>query len=158
MKFKKIALAGLISALVAAPAFSDGHLTEEDLTKAMKARQAHMQLYAFNLGILGGMAQGEVEYNADVAQAAADRLAALATMNQGAYWLPGSDSDSLEGSRALPAIWEPGSKAGEIGAGMAEGALAMQAAASTGVEGIQANMRAVGGACGACHEDYRKPR
>ena len=117
-----------------------------------------MQLYSFNLCILGAMAQAKIDYDADAAQAAADRLAALATMNQGAYWLPGSDSDSLEGSRALPAIWEPGSKAGEIGAAMAEAAMAMQAAAGTGLEGVQANMRALGGACGACHEDYRKPR
>ena len=31
------------------------------------ARQSHMQLYAHNLGILGGMAQGKMDYDADAA-------------------------------------------------------------------------------------------
>ena len=158
MTFTRIALIGLLSLGAGATALADGHITQDDLKNAMNARKAHMQLYGFNLGILGNMAQGKADYDADAAQAAADRLVALATMNQGAYWLPGSDSDSLEGTRALPAIWEEGSMAGQIGMNLAEGALAMQAAAGDGLEALQANMRGVGAPCGACHEDYRKPR
>lgn len=158
MIVKRIALAGLLSAAVAAPAFSEGHATPEQLNAAMSARQAQMQLYSFNLGYLGGVAKGEIAYDAEAAQAAANNLAALSTLSQRGYWLPGTDSDSLEGSRALPAIWEPGSTAQAEGMKLAEASAAMAAVAGDGVEAIQAQMRALGGSCGSCHELYRKPR
>ena len=37
---------------------------------AVKARQSAMTLYSFNLGLLGGMAKGDIEYDADAASAA----------------------------------------------------------------------------------------
>jgi len=90
------------------------------------------------------------------AQAAADSIAALATMSQAGYWLPGSDSESLEGSRALPAIWAADSEAMAAGQAMAEAAIAMQAAAGTDLAALQGAMGALGGACGGCHKPYRQ--
>ena len=100
---------------------------------AAKARQSHMQLYAHNLGILGSMAKGEVEYNADAASGAANNLAALSTMYQGSYWVPGTSNAELgDETRALPAIWESGSTAGQIGGSLAEAAAALAAVAGDG--------------------------
>lgn len=148
-------LFGVASAsIVATAVFAGGHSTPE--TQAMNARQAHMQLYSFNLGTLGAMAKGDVEFDADVAQGAADNLAALASFSQGGYWLPGTSSDDIEGSRALPAIWEMGDDAMQKGLAMVEAANAMAAAAGT-LEGVQGAIGAVGGACGACHKAYRAP-
>ena len=126
---------------------------------AVKARKAHMQLYAFNLGVLGGMAKGEIDYDADTAQGAANNLAALSTLNQRRYWPPGTSMDELgDETEALPAIWQEGSKAGEIGGQLAEAAANLAAVAGDGQEALGAAMGPVGGACGTCHKGYRKPQ
>lgn len=149
---KRISLAIAATAVVATTAFAGGH----NGNPAVKARQAHMQLYAFNLGILGGMAQGKVDYDADAASAAASNLAALTSMSLGAYFPEGTDSDSIEGTRALPALWAdmPGVMAEATA--LAEAAAAMEIAAGNGVEAIQGAMGPLGGTCGSCHESYRK--
>lgn len=151
---KKILGLGGAMALTATMALAGGHATPE--AQAVKARQAAMQLYAFNLGILGGMAKGDTEYNADAAQAAADNLAALTTMNQMAMWPQGTDSDAMEGSRALPALWQNFPDVSEKGKALAMAAAAMAENAGS-LDGIRANIGAVGGACGACHKAYRAP-
>ena len=53
--------------------------------KAIKARQAMFQLYSFNIGILGAMAKGEREYDADVAREAAENLQAAANLGQSQF-------------------------------------------------------------------------
>jgi cytochrome c556 len=143
-----------ISAIAVSTALSAGLATaqQDPLTAAVKARQSHMQLYAFNLGQLGAMAQGAVAFDAGAAQAAADNLVALTSLNQMAYWLPGTEAGAVEGSRAKPELWSNFDMA--IVGAMGEAALAMQAAAGT-LEGVQGAMGALGGACGACHEAYR---
>ena len=126
---------------------------------AVKARKAHMQLYAHNLGILGGMAKGEVEYDAEAASAAANNLAALSTLSQRTYWAPGTSTAELgEETRALPAIWEEGSKAAEIGGQLAEAAAALAAVAGDGQEALGPAMGGVGQACGACHKAYQQSK
>lgn len=149
-----LALAGTLGTV----AISDGH-GDKAAMAAAKARQAQMQLYSFNLGILGAMAKGTVEYNADAASAAAGNLASLSSLNQMAMWVPGSDSDTLgDASRALPAVWAEGSKAQAIGMEMASASAAMAEVAGTGLDGVRGAIGAVGKTCGACHDDYRKPK
>lgn len=154
---KKHITIGLTMAAVAfaGVAYAGGH----GGNPAVKARKAHMQLYAFNLGVLGGMAKGEIEYNAETAQGAANNLAALSSLNQARYWPQGTSMDELgEATEALPAIWQEGSKAGEIGGQLAEAAVALAAVAGDGREALGGAMGAVGKACGTCHEGYRKPK
>lgn len=141
-----ITLGGLASA--------DGHISDEQIQAAMKARQAHMQLYSFHLGTLGGMAQESIPFDAAAAQTAAESLAAMAALDQSGYWLPGSDSDSVEGSRALPAIWADGS---DIGAkAMAFRDVATSLPGSVGdLDALKASVGQIGGACGDCHKAYR---
>lgn len=143
--------AGLI-AFSAGLAFAGGH----GGNPAVKARKAHMQLYSHNLGILGGMAKGEIEYDASQAEAAASNLAALSTLNQRSYWTPGTSRDDLgEETRALAAIWAEGSNAAEIGGQLAEAAASLAAVAGDGREAIGPALGPVGKACQDCHEDYR---
>ena len=149
-----IALALACGVAVAGTAFAGSHAGNPAVT----ARKAHMQLYSFNLGTLGAMAKGEMEYDAEAASAAASNLASLASLSQRGYWTPGTSSDDLPGeSRALPAIWEPGSTAGEIGASFAEAAAALAAVAGDGKDAMAAAMGAVGKGCGDCHKAYRAP-
>ena len=123
---------------------------------AVKARKAHMDLYAFNLGTLGAMAKGSVDFDAAAAQAAADNLVALTSVNQMAYWLPGTSNADMEGTRALPAIWAEGSDVGDKAKALVDAAMAMQAGAGS-LDGVRGAMGAVGGACGGCHKAYRAP-
>lgn len=151
MKFKTrtIATTAIIVAL------AGGALAQSAVDGAIKARKAHMQLYAFNLGPLGAMAKGEMPYDAEAATAAANNLVALTELDGSRYWPEGSAQGEAEGSRALPAIWESGSdvgaKAGDLKTAVAD----LASAAGTDLESLQAAMGPVGAACGACHKAYR---
>lgn len=124
---------------------------------AVKARQAHMSLQAYNLGIVGAMAQGKAEYDAEAASAAAENLAALTKLNMSSYWAPGTSNADIMDTRALPAIWEdlPGVM-GKIET-LRAAADTLAADAGNGLDALKAALGPVGGACGACHEAYRAP-
>lgn len=150
--FKKFALASAAFALVATAVFAQS----QGPNPSVLARQSHMRLNAFNLGILGAMAQQKADYDATSAQAAADNLVTLATLSMGAYFPEGTDSASIEGTRALPAIWSDMAGVAKAASNEHEAALAMQAAAGQGLEALQGAMGALGGACGGCHQNYRQ--
>jgi cytochrome c556 len=115
-------------------------------------------LYSFNLNILGGMAKGEVDYDAEAASAAAANLAAVSKLNQMAYWPPGTDSESVDGSRTLAKAWDNVPDLIEKGTALATAASAMEAAAGTDLASLQSAMGPLGGTCSACHKAYRVPR
>lgn len=130
----------------------DGPSPEE---RAVNARQSHMRLYQHNLGTLGGMAQGSVEFDAVSAQAAADNLNHLVQLSHQGYWLPGTSSEEIEGTRASPAIWENMEDFEAKHAALQEAVAALQEAAGTDQASLGAAMGGVGQACGSCHENYR---
>lgn len=148
-----ILIAGAAAVTLASMAFADGHA---DVNPAVTARQAHMQLYAHNLGILGGMAQGKADYDADAAQRAADNMVTLVSINQQSYWPMGTDNATIEGTKALPALWENFDNVMAIGADFSAAADAMAAVAGTDLASLQGAMRDLGGACSACHREYRQ--
>ena len=154
MKFKTTVALGAASLLAATFAFADSHV-DPAIAGAIKARQAHMDLYAFNLGTLGAMAQENIPYDADAAAAAAGNLAMLASLNQSNYWPQGSDT-SIEGSRALPALWENIPDAIAKGEALATAAAALAEVAGTDLASLQGAFGPVGGACGDCHRAYRQ--
>ena len=125
--------------------------------KAIKARQALMQLYSFNLGILGGMAKGDIDYDADAATAAADNLLSAVSMNQSAMWPAGSHSEDAANrkNRALEAIWTTYPKITEKSKAMVTAATDMQAAAGNGLDALKGAMGGAGKSCKGCHDDFR---
>lgn len=151
-----LATAALAALGVTGAAIGASH-AEADVKGAIEARQSLMHLYAFNLGPLGAMAKGEMEYDAEAAQRAATNLATLASVDQGAMWPMGSDSEQAEGSRALPAIWEEGSDIDAKLGALREATEALAGTAGDGIEAVRAGLGPVGGACGACHKAYRAP-
>lgn len=158
MKFTVMSIGGAVAAaVIATAAIGDGH-ADKAIAAAVKARQAQMSLYAFNLGLLGGMAKGTIEYDADAATAAASNLASLSQLDQSRLWPKGSDNQSLgnDVTEALPAIWESGSTAGEKGMALATAAVALEGAAGGGLDSLRGAMGAVGKSCGGCHESYRQ--
>ena len=96
-----------------------------EFDRQIKARQAVMQLYAFNLGQLGAMAKGDVAYDAEKASAAAANLDALVNMKNGAMWPQGSHMKANPGvTWAKEENWTMYPKAAEKG-------MALKAAAAT---------------------------
>lgn len=153
--FVGLALAGSLAGATIALAQSE---PDKVIAAAVKARQAQMTLYAFNLGLLGGMAKGAIDYDADAASKAAGNLAALTATDQSRLWPQGSDEMSIDGTRALPAIWDNIPDVIAKSAALTEAAAAMADAAGTSKEALAGAMGSLGGACGSCHKAYRAPK
>lgn len=160
MKRVVLSIGGILAAAVlATSAQSDGH-ADKAVAAAVKARKAQMTLYSHHLGLLGGMAKGDVAYDADAATAAARSLAALSQLDQSRLWPKGSDNATLgpEATRSLPAIWEAGSEAGDMGMALATAAATLEQAAGGGLDALRGAMGAVGKSCGGCHKAYRQEK
>lgn len=152
--FLRTAFTGAVAAALAATvALAGSHSSEP---AAVKARKAQMQLHSFNLGILGNMVKGDVEFDAEAAQGAADRLVALTGYGWGAYFPEGTSNFDIEGTRALPAIWDNPDGVNEEREKLHAAAMALAENAGT-LDGLKANFGAVGGSCGSCHEKFRAP-
>lgn len=150
----------MLMGLAATGALAGSALAEShggELPMSVKARQSTMTLYAFNLGTLGAMAQEKIPYDAEAASAAAANLAALTSMNQGPMWAPGTSTEDLEGTRALPKIWTDMEGVIENVVALNEAAAAMETAAGEGLDSLKAAMGPLGSACGDCHKAYREP-
>jgi len=152
---KKSILLGAAFGVAATLAFAAGEGPTPQ-QRAVKARQSKMTLYAFNLGLLGGMAKGDIEYDAQAAGLAASNLAALTSIYMPGAWMKGTDNFEMEGTRALPDLWsadpaEVGAKAKTLD----DAAQAFAQVAGTDLAGLRGGIGAVGKACGACHKAYR---
>ena len=131
---------------------------QEDHSGAVKARQAYMQLNGFYMGQLAAIAKGQVPYDAALATGVANSLMALATMDVGAMWPPGSGNDNpaLAGkTRALPEIWTTFPAVVEKADALSKALEAMVVAAGTDLASLQGAFGAVGAGCGGCHRSFR---
>jgi cytochrome c556 len=139
--------------LIAGLALAQEPLPPEE---AHEVRSEHMKAFGASLRTLGGMAQGEMAYDAAAAQAAADSLLEHATSPDWAVmWPEGSAQGEVADSEALPAIWENPDDFEAKHRALIDAATAMQAAAGTDLAAVQASLGAVGASCGGCHETYR---
>ena len=146
---KALALAAVIATPLAAVA------QDRMMQNAIAARQGVFQNYQLMLATLGGMARGNVEYDAEAAQAAANNLVALTQLEARFSWPPGSDNASVEGTRALPAIWENFDDVIAKAMALNAAATELAAVAGDGQAALGPAIGAVGPACTACHDHYR---
>ena len=149
----RAAAASLAAALALAPAAT----LAQDFDNQVAARQGQFKIMALNLGMLGGMARGNIAYDADTAALAAANLVAVSQLDQSFHWPEGSDNIMLDTTRAQPSIWEDfddfASKWGDFGVQAA----ALAEVAGTGQEALGTAVGALGGTCQACHEAHRGP-
>ena len=142
-----LAAAGL--ATVAAPAFADA------IDDAIKARQGYYQNVSHNTGALFALAKGDVDFNADQAMVHAKNLELLSQMNNSTHWPAGSSKEDRPGkTRALPVIWSTYPAVGEKGQAF-KTAVANVVANAGSLDGLRANIGALGASCKGCHETYR---
>lgn len=148
MTIKRIIGALALGAALAFPALADND-------PAVEARQGQFKLFVHNFGLLGAMAQGRIDYDADSAQTAADNLFHLTRVDQSRLWPEGTDSSSIDGTRANAAIWENLDDFVAIFVRLQEGAEGLQDVAGNGLDEMRAAFGGVGQACQACHQAYR---
>jgi cytochrome c556 len=157
MKKTMIAVAAGVSLLAGVNVAVSGESEE----KAVKARQALMQVYAFNLGQLGAMVKGDIEYNADLAKASADNLVKATSMNGMAMWPKGSslaDDGLADKTWAKPEMWAEGSDVGAKAQAMRDAAVQMADVAGNGLDAVKGAIGGVGNGCKECHEKYRQAK
>lgn len=144
----------ILASLVALPGLANAQSAEDRLD----ARHGYMKMISFAMGTLAGMARGEVEYDEAVASAAAADLEALTSYSLVGLFAPGTANGEIEGSDALPAIWERPDQFARKYAALGEAA----SGASEAVKGGQGNvgpvLQQLGGACKDCHDEFRKPQ
>ena len=155
--FKTIALGTAGFVMAASAAFADSHI-DPAIAGALKARQSHMELYQFNAGMLFAMASDKMPYDAEAASAAASNLVTLTKLDQSGYWPQGSDSEAVEGTRALPAMWENYPDVIAKATAFNEAVVAMDAVAGTDLASVKGAIGPIGAACTACHKAYRQPK
>lgn len=115
---------------------------------AVKARMDLMQEVRAAISVVGGMAQGKVEFDPDKAATAAAALADASGRVPGAFMANETDPKS----EAAPAIWQNWDDFVAKAEAMETAARALDTGS---LDSLRAGMGAVGGTCGACHKAYR---
>jgi cytochrome c556 len=142
MKFTtKTLILGLI--LVGGLAYA-GAATDPDA----KARQDLMDANGGAMKVLGGMAKGDVAFDATAAAAAKATLVANATNIPVVFKNQSTDP----ASKAKPEIWTAWADFEAKAGGFGTAAAALD---TTSLDTLKAGLGAVGGACGACHTAYK---
>jgi cytochrome c556 len=153
----KVAALSLVALSMSSVSMAESH-SEKVTDPSVKARHAQMQLIAHHTGILGGMAKGETDYDAEMAKLAAMNLNAAANLAVEPIWVAGSAHGEAVGAYAKPEVWSD--QAGFVSKldGLRKASSDMIEAAGTDLDALKAGMGALGGACKACHESYRVPK
>ncbi len=115
-----------------------------------KARQEVMETLGKNMKILGDMAGAKTAYDAAAAEAAKAAIVAAAS-EAAAKFEPQATDPKTTAKEDIWANWDDFLKKADALKAAAEGLDA------TTLEGVQAGMGAVGGACKDCHTTYRIP-
>lgn len=141
--------------LAAALALPTVALAADPVQDTIEARQGFYKLLGANMGVLAGMAKGEIDYDAAAAQTAADNMGTLTSYNLGHLYMPGTSSADSDKTRALPNIWEDFGGVQEKGAAFVAAVKAMQGVAGAGKDQMAGALGALGGSCKGCHDTYR---
>ena len=134
-----------------------GFAGKDPLKNAIKARQGEMQLRAFNVGPLFGMAKGKIDYDADLAKKLAGNLKLMLDLDNGRAWAKGSDIDNYMGdTTALPKIWTTYPEISKYGKKYVEAVNELAAVAGDGRDALKSKMGEIGKSCKGCHDEFRE--
>lgn len=148
----------IVTVLAAAAMLSGGSVFAQEYKNQIKARQGAMWVIALNLGTLGGMAKGEIEYDAEAASAAAKSIHGVSMIDIAALFPEGSDGGMNDGTTAKETIFSDTAGFEEKWAALGMAAEKAAAEAGNGKEALGPILAGLGGTCKACHQDYRIPQ
>lgn len=131
--------------------------TAQETGDYLEARHGYMKMLGLNMGVLSGMAKGDIAYDENAASAAAANILALSSYNPVPLFVPGTSSDDIDGSEALPAIWDKPDDFAAKFVAMNEAATGAPDAVKGGQGNIGPVLQKLGGSCKSCHDDFRKP-
>lgn len=112
------------------------------------AREDVMKINAGAMKTLGGMAKGDVAFDAVAAEAAKAALIAAAADIPVKFKEPATDPKSA----AKPEIWTNWDEFADYAGKLSAAATAMDASS---LEGVRAGIDAVGKSCGDCHTEFK---
>jgi cytochrome c556 len=147
--------AGIImtTGLIAQPA----QTPEQQAQGAVNTRKSVVRLFAFNMAPINAMARGNQEFDAELVERNARRIAALAPMLPEAFAAMDTRAFDLE-TEALPVIWDEFEEFQQRARNLAEGVTNLAAVAATGDQAE--TIRTAGSIgrtyCGGCHEMFRE--
>lgn len=143
-----------LAAAIVVPAIAAAQSAED----VIEARHGYMRMVALNMGQLAGMAKGEIEYDEAAAAKAGANIEALAQYSAVDLFTPGTANGEVDGSDALPAIWENSDQFAQEFQAFAEAATGASEAVKGGQGNIGPVLQKLGGTCKDCHDDFRKPQ
>ncbi len=127
--------------------------SEERATATLESRQGLLRMVRFYFGPILGMVRQQIPFDGDVVSHNATKIAELSAMIPDAFALDTTEYD-LE-TEALDNIWSNMDDFNGKAATVVERANALAAAGAGGLEATQKAFGAMGGACKACHDEYR---
>ncbi len=145
------------SILLSASAQDDDPPTPaERATSATETRQAVFKLLGYNMGTISGMAQGDIEFDAEIMERNARRIADLAPMIPELFQRMDTREFDVE-TQALDVIWENPDQFESRAMDLVEGANEFADIAAEGDRmEIIGSVREFGNNCGNCHDDFRE--
>lgn len=152
--FIKAVLCAATLTAATAPAMAEDFAFKDQI----EARQGYFQMVKFNMGVLGAMAKGKLDYDADLAQAIANNLKNAASMDNQLMWPQGSDMDAdglSDKTKAKAAIWQADSEIGAKFKTFADATDTMATNAGQGLDALRGAIGPLGKSCKGCHTDYR---
>jgi len=147
---RTLAATALAAALAGAP-LVNAHLDSDEPLQSY--RQSWFTLLAMNFGPIADMVKGDIPWDLETLQGWADDLEDVTELDLLRGFAPGSEKGT---TRAKPAIWENMDDFEAKLADLREAAAALDEAAEGGDRAAIAEaVKATGGACKACHDEYK---
>jgi cytochrome c556 len=151
MKTKSLLATGAVALAAATAVFAQAPKPEDQI----KLRKAAYDMMGYSFGGLNAMAEGKRPYNKDDATRLADLLVQVSMVPR-LFFTEGTDKGE---TRAKPEIWAHRADFDAKMDTMVNEAAKLPAIARSGDEAaLKRQAKAVGEACGACHDDFRVKR
>ena len=147
---RRCRLAVVASTLVAAPTVLAHSVKDEPL---QSYRQSIFAIVGMNFGPIAAMVKGDIDWNQDAMEGYADDLEDVVDLDLMRGFAPGSEKGT---TRAKPEIWENMDDFESKLEDLRDATSALDDAAASGDrKAIASAVRDTGGACKACHDEYK---
>ena len=149
MSRSRFSLVVLLSAALSLPAIA--HIERSEPLQSL--RQSYFAIVGMTFGPMGDMVKGDIEWNGEQFAAWASDLAAVSSVTVERGFAPGSDKGK---TRAKPEIWDNKADFEEkLGNFRMQAAKLAEVAVTGDRQAIAGQFRQTGGACKACHVNYK---